>query len=256
MWKPLVTTKINKENFESLLNGDIPAIIIKEFFDKRTCQTITKKIANQDNERFQNGKLKHIGPFLMSYTTKKKQYFQQVKKSEETFHKIFTKENNPNEKICKYISRILPKYHVSIAKEQDQKYSPFVIRIHDKGKTIPIHKDEVRYEGRDYNISQIDKQLSFILHLQESEKGGKLIIYKKLWHKSDEKFRNIDFGYSSDLIESSEFVKIPNINSGDLVIINPNHYHEVTKIDGDIPRITVGMFLGIQERERKIVTWA
>ena len=81
-------------------------------------------------------------------------------------------------------------------------------------------------------------------------------MYNKQWKKEDERFRNIEFGYSPRLTESSEFWRISNLNAGDLVIINPSYYHKVTKIAGNTPRITLGMFLGFYRKERKIVAWA
>ena len=105
-------------------------------------------------------------------------------------------------------------------------------------------------------MSSIDGQLSCVLHIQESEEGGDTTIYKKKWKKTDEKFRNIEFGYSENVINSSESWKISNLNAGDLVILNPNYYHEVSEIRGDTSRISLGMFLGFFEDTKKIVAWA
>ena len=116
----------------------------------------------------------------------------------------------PSKKIYDNLQQVLPNYSISLASEFQNNYSPFIIRIHEKGKLIPIHKDDVKYEGREYCLSNIDDQLSCILHLQEPEDGGNLIIYKKQWKRCDEKFRNIDFGYSSDLIANTKFCKILN----------------------------------------------
>ena len=117
------------------------------------------------------------------------------------------------------------------------------------------HFFNVTYEGKEYEISKIDQQLSCVLHLQESETGGDVIIYKNQWEKKDEKYRNIDFGYMPNVV-SKEYCKISNIKKGDLVIINPNYYHQVTKIMGETPRITLGMFLGIYNKNHKIVALA
>ena len=43
---------------------------------------------------------------------------------------------------------------------------------------------------------------------------------------------------------------------GDLVIINPNYLHEVKKIQGNSDRITLGMFFGIENKTKKIFSWA
>ena len=78
-----------------------------------------------------------------------------------------------------------------------------------------------------------------------SGSGGDLVLYNRSWKKDDEQFRNIDFGYSRNLTESSQSYRAPNLKAGDLVIINPIYYHEVTRIIGDVPRITLGMFFGV-----------
>ena len=258
MWKPLErnTLSINKESVESLFSQEIPAVIIRNFYEKKYCKIIVNRIKDQKFENFQNQKLNHIGPFLMSFTTKKSLYFEKAKLAKKIFNQIFYELALPNERLFKIMQKIYPQNSISIATESQNQFSPFVIRIHKNGKCIPIHKDNVGWEGKEYGISNIDRQLSCVLHLQESESGGDMIIYQKQWSKKDEKFRKIDFGYSSDMITFSKFSKISNLESGDLVLINPNHYHEVTTINGPTPRVTLGMFLGFYKLENNIVAWA
>ena len=43
---------------------------------------------------------------------------------------------------------------------------------------------------------------------------------------------------------------------GDLVILNPNYLHEVSEIQGNLDRVTLGMFFGIQNKDKKIFSWA
>ena len=257
MWKitELENSEKNKINLKSVLLGQTPAIIIRDFYDKKNCEEIVNRIKKENIQNFRDEKLKHIGPFLMSYITEKKKYFENVKQCQTIFEKIFLKIKKPNAMIYEFIQEVVPDYSISLGREGNENYSPFIIRIHEKGKSSPIHKDNVSYEGREYLLSNIDQQLSCILHLQESE-GGDLIIYDKKWKKQDEKFRDINFGYSSDLIKTSKFCKISDLRAGDLVIINPNYYHQVTKINGDMPRITLGMFLGLYNQQQKIVAWA
>ena len=258
MWEPLVIDHSQADgiNLESIQSDKISAAVIRNFYDKKRCKTIVNRIKNHSQNNFQNGKLKHIGPFLMSHTTNKKKYFEDAKEAQRTFERIFCGIKSPVIQIYESIGNMFPDYSISLASEFQNDYSPVIIRIHEKGKSVPIHKDNVRYEGKEYSLSDIDYQLSCVLHLQESENGGDLVMYNKQWRKEDERFRNIDFGYSSRLIESSESCKISSFNPGDLVIMNPNYYHKVTKITGNTPRITLGMFLGFYRKDDKIVTWA
>ena len=121
---------------------------------------------------------------------------------------------------------------------------------------IPIHKDNVTYEGKEYNLSNIGKQLSCVLHLQKSESGGELTVYDKQWTKKDEKNREIMFGYTDKVISNCNTCKISNINQGDMVIINPNYFHSVSEITGKTPRVTLGTFLGFYLNKMKVVSWA
>jgi len=258
VWEPLVVnySQLDKVSFESILSEKIPAIVIRNFYDKKNCQTIASRIKNYNHSDFQNGKLKHIGPYLMSNTTNKKKYFEDAKDAQREFEKIFDGIKNPITHIYESIGDKFPDHSISLAREFKNDYSPAIIRIHEKGKSIPIHKDNVRYEGKEYALSDVDHQISCILHLQESESGGDLVMYNKQWKKQDERFRNIDFGYTSRLIDSSQVCKMSNFNAGDLVVMNPNYYHKVTEITGNTPRFTLGMFLGFYRKNCKIVTWA
>ncbi len=258
MWKSATvnTSQAKKVNSQYVLSDKIPVIVIHNFYDEKYCKIIASRVGNHSQDNFQNGKLRHIGPFLMSYATSKKKYFEDVKQSQKTFESIFYGIKNPITQIYNSIGKMFPDYSISLAHEFKKDYSPAVIRIHEKGKSIPVHKDNVKYEGKEYALSNIDHQISCILHLQESEHGGDLVMYNKQWKKEDERFRNIEFGYSSRLTESSESCKISNLNAGDLVIMNPNYYHKVTEIAGNTPRITLGMFLGFYRKDCKIVAWA
>ena len=263
MWKPVV---VDYQRFidetdlyalaDKISHHHPPTMIIRNFYDKKNCQTIVDRTKNYGKNSFQNDKLLHLGPFLMEHVTDKKGYFEAAKDAQKTIGEIFKEIENPINKIYEFISMLFPAFSISVATESQNDYSQAIIRMHEKGKSIPIHKDNIKHEGKEYAICGVDSQLSCILHLQESETGGELIIYDKQWKKEDERFRNIDFGYSSELVKGSKFFKLSGFTTGDLVIINPNYYHEVTKITGDTSRITLGMFLGFYTKESRIVAWA
>ena len=250
------SNKIKRDDFESLIQGKIPSIIIKNFYKKNQCAEISQRINLMQKSKFQGTKLDHIGPFLMAHATRKQEYFDSVKKDRKKRQRIFSNKTDPTTDIFSIFQKLFPEYLVSTAKESENEFSPYIIRIHQRGKSIPIHKDNVKYEGKEYELSKIDSQLSCILHLQESEIGGELVIYDKNWRKEDERFRKIDFGYYPKTIERSDFCKISNLKAGDLVIINPNYFHQVTKIEGKSPRISLGMFVGIFKKQKQIVGWA
>jgi hypothetical protein len=256
LWNSIISTsnKIQNKDIKKIISGQNSSIIIRDFYEKEKCKKIIKRISNTDIEN-DSKKFDHIGPFLMNYTTRKEEYFQNAKKANAIFNKIFENIENPVNKIKLIISKTFPSYNISEIKENKQNYASCTIRRHVKGKSVPLHKDNVRYEGIEYNVSKINNQFSCILHLQETEEGGNLCIFKKQWEKKLEKFREIEFGYN-DLLKKNIEVDTIESKVGDLVILNPNYLHEVTKIQGDSDRVTLGMFFGIQSKNRKIFSWA
>jgi len=256
LWNSIITTsnEIKNKDIKKIINGQNSSIIIKNFYKKERCKKIIKRISNTDIEN-DSKKFNHIGPFLMNYTTRKKEYFQNAKKANIIFNRIFLNIENPVNKIKLIILKSFPNYNIYEIKENKQNYALCTIRRHVKGKSIPLHKDNVKYEGVEYNVSKINKQFSCILHLQETEKGGNLSIYKKQWEKKLEKFREIEFGYN-DIVKNNIEQDTIKSKVGDLVIFNSNYLHEVSKIQGNSDRITLGMFFGIQNKDKKIFSWA
>ena len=256
MWNSIISTsnEIQNKDIKKIINGQNSSIIIKNFYEKENCDKIIQKISNTNIEN-DSKKFNHIGPFLMNYTTRKEKYFQNAKKANIIFKKIFSNVENPVNKIKLTMSKSFPNYKISETKENELDYASCNIRRHVKGKSVPLHKDNVKYEGIEYKISKINNQLSCILHLQQTEEGGNLLIYKKQWEKKLEKFREIEFGYDNILKNDLDVDTIKS-EIGDLVILNPNYLHEVTKIQGKSDRITLGMFFGIQNESKKIFSWA
>lgn len=258
MWEPEVVdySSINRIRPDRLLSGRTPMVIIRNFYDAKNCQAAVAKIKRLSKATFQNGKMVHVGPFLMAYATDKKKYFMDAAKARKTLGRVFSGMENPMPMIYGAVAGMFPGHSVSLAQESGNGYSQAVIRIHEKGTSVPIHKDAVWYEGKEYAVSKIDRQLSCVLHIQESESGGELVAYDKRWEKADERFRNIGFGYSPRLTESARSCRAPGLHAGDLVIMNPTYYHMVTSITGDTPRITLGMFFGFCSGGCRIVSWA
>ena len=256
MWNSIISTsnEIQNEDIKKLINGQKSSIIIKNFYEEEKCKKIIKNISNTNIEN-DSKKFNHIGPFLMNYTTRKEQYFQNAQKANTIFNKIFSNIENPVNKIKLIISKSFPKYNILETKEKKQNYASCTIRRHVKGKSVPLHKDNIKYEGVEYDVSKINNQFSCILHLQETEKGGNLSIYNKRWEKKLEKYREIEFGYNP-IIKENILMDTIESKSGDLVIINPNYLHEVKKIQGNSDRITLGMFFGIENKTKKIFSWA
>jgi hypothetical protein len=96
--------------------------------------------------------------------------------------------------------------------------------------------------------------MSAILHLQPAKSGGELKVFRKLWQKNDERFRNPYFGYSEDVVNGIQHTSIKS-NPGDLVMINPRLYHMVDRVKGKLERISFGFFFG-QDVNSNLYAWS
>jgi hypothetical protein len=244
----------NKKRINEIVEGRYSALIIKNFYDVNSCKAIIQRI----NSKIQNSdyKTKKIGVSLISYINQKKDYFLQAEAIRKTLQEIFFGLEDPRKKIHHLLGEFFPSKDISVAIEEGKKYACGVIRFHESGDLTSIHRDNVRFEAKNFDVSKFPIQLSSVLYIQQSEKGGDLVLYKKAWKKSHERFRNIEFGYKREVVADSTIHTKIKPNQGDLVIINPNFYHEILPVKGSKRRITLGLFFAFSNYGKKIMTWS
>ncbi len=247
--------KIQQSNIRlnEIIAGEYSVLIIRNFYDIDSCnkiiQRINSNVRNQDHVR-------KIGISLVSHINRKAEYFIQADKVRRTLRELFFGLEDPRKKIHNLLGKFFPNKEIIIAEENGKKYACGVIRIHGLGDSASLHRDNVSYEAKNFDVSKFPIQLSAVLYFQQSEKGGELVLYKKPWEKSDERFRNIEFGYKRDVIaDSAEYLKIKP-KQGDLIIINPKYYHEILAVKGSKKRMTLGLFLAFSKYGKKVVTWS
>ncbi len=246
----------NKEKIFEVIEGKKPALIIRNFYGPDLCKIAVNRTKEFSENKDQNKIFKKIGVSLLSFLTQKSDYFSQADAARQALRKIFEDIEDPRKKIHKLLSEIYPEKKVSVAYEKEKKYACGVIRIHDFGDYANIHRDFVKFEAPNFSVSKLSNQLSSVLYLQQSELGGELVIYKKTWNKTDERFREINFGYSRSVLDDcKDAVKIKP-KQGDLIIINPVHFHEILPVKGKKRRVTLGLFLGFSEYRNSILTWS
>ena len=121
MWNSIISTsnEIQNKDIKKIINGQNSSIIIRNFYEKEKCKKIIKKIINTNIEN-DSEKFNHIGPFLMNYTTRKEQYFQNAQKANTIFNKIFSNIENPVDKIKLIISKSFPNYNILETKEKNK----------------------------------------------------------------------------------------------------------------------------------------
>ncbi len=254
-WKPLIYdfNKSSKFKIKNIIEGKNPALIIKNFYDKKSCDIACSKVIDYTTHAHEEGVIKKIGVFLSAYLQNPNDYFNKVLSEQKKVTEVFLNIEDPLEKIKLVFSNSLH-LKVDVARQDNMLYSSSIIRIHEPGDYAPLHRDNVNFEARAFSVSKYSSQISCVLHLKPAQIGGEIKIYKQFWKKQDEKYRNPGFGYSNKVLNSPEHIVIrPDI--GDLVIINPLYYHEILPVKKS-NRISFGTFLGFSQNLNKAILWA
>ena len=237
---------------EDLISGKTPFILIPNVISKSTCASLSEKIFKNYKTIPGPGMKNKIGTSLGSHIYEKSKYFLNSKKSNTYTQNIFSDSHSPLKSMHQIISQTFQK-QISTASENEMSYSDCVIRIHNDGDSVHLHRDNCNFEMPDYTVSKYKNQLSAILYLQSPERGGELTVYDKQWNRYDERSRQPDFGYSFDLVNGVSYTSISPIE-GDMVLLNPNFYHKVESVSGHKPRVSVGFFFG-ESSTSKLSCW-
>ncbi len=253
-WAPKIITDLRQQTdyINQLSMGKIPAIVIPKIFNKTRCQEIISRIISNHGISSGLGLTRKIGESVNSYNSNKFEYFQNVKASNDNLKTIFSSDD-PRCKMRECVTALCGT-NIEFAQEKTMPYSNGIIRFHDPGTCVHIHRDHAVFEAPNFSISNLTGQMSAVLQLQAAESGGNLSVFNKFWTKSDEKFRNVDFGYSKNVVNQVPHTSI-DCNQGDLIIINPKKYHSISMIKGRLQRITLGFFFG-RDIDFKLYAWS
>ena len=251
MWAPEMPQNDNS-TYKNLISGQIPAIIIPEIISKSVCKNLSSKILVNPHTSGP-GITNKIGTSLSSHIYEKSKYFLNAQKSNQSIQHMFEDVQSPLLTMQKIVTDITQK-QISTAMENSMSYSDAVIRIHQDGDSVYLHRDNSAFEMLEYAVSHFKNQLSAILYLQSPKKGGELTIYQKKWTIQDEKMRQPDFGYSTDIVKDIPYISIPPI-PGNMVIINPKFYHQIESIHGIKQRISMSFFFG-ESSKHNLCSWA
>ena len=134
------------------------------------------------------------------------------------------------------------------------KFNPYTVRVLLPGKVDIHHHVENQaiphypvFFGELNKLIEVMNQLSFVLMIQKPTSGGEIILFKDRWQgteKIESQRARLDNLDNNNLIEEEIENKL-SLEEGDLLIFPAGEtWHKVSEVFGDIPRITLGGFMG------------
>lgn len=250
----------HKELLRRLVDQDVSVIVMRDLLgDKllaKGLELIFAHYAKKSANRYHNGTLTTIGPYLARHLKELDVYFSQATMTDE----VFANTDFDMRKIVQSQLRSMFGWKkLSVESEADgRRYADSIIRVHGDGVANPLHNDNIMRDakGTGLKLAGLKHQLSCVVCMQECDQGGELVTYRKRWAPEDEKFKVKDgLGYHAEVVsEVSRDVFRP--QQGDVYVINPTSYHEIERVTGK-DRVTLSFFIGFYDDNlEEAVLWS
>jgi hypothetical protein len=136
--------------------------------------------------------------------------------------------------------------NISLAKKGGLSYCPLTIR--DLATSVLPHADFGPYDGVDWEINKVIKQLAWNIYLTNPGEGGETIVYDQQW--TDDVVMDENSYGIKDFNKPIKTIFSPKV--GRLVLFNSRNFHAVNK--STQPRIAIGGLLG-QTATGDIMAW-
>ena len=264
-WLPFYrsSTDLSVDDFNKLISGDCPAIIIDNFLSPEECKNVSLRFEAQPNlleYQQANVSTKYIGHSLVELANDPERYFAEVPNMFATVDLIYQKDDGtpliPSHAAVIELLRSIWSPGVFIASENDASYFAGIIRA---VKRSPLHNDFAPRDFPKWAIGDITQQFAWNLYLRSPASGdGKVVVYKRNWVPEDTRFKHQSadmMGYRYEIIKGVPSLALDPLE-GRLVFFKTSNYHEVLESSGDITRISASSFIGMKDASSPLILWS
>lgn len=226
----------------SIRNEQINGILIKEFMPPQFVLSLAQSLI--DNPSLMQSSYCSFGRIyaetIISTGKQFEQYFEHAQVFKTECEKFFGLDKNFETCLVQLLSKLVGSRSVSLPQGPNgASYSPATIRWVEPGEAIAPHCEKVYFQTMTSafrllnQIADADTIFSYFMLMQKSEVGGELFF--------------LDFNS-----QNGTSTPIP-ISEGDLIIFNAGRiWHEVSKVKGTIPRITIGGFISFSKDDKTL----
>lgn len=133
--------------------------------------------------------------------------------------------------------------------------APFTIRIYCAGVGIEPHQDILSAESsNDMAAKALNRQFGANIYLSMGTNGGSLELFDTDYSKTD--YKNLAYGprvVSRDSLPKPVTIR-PKV--GDLIVFSSHRIHAVAESEGEVARITISFFVGVEDEKSPLKIWA
>lgn len=255
MWPIISVTKKDPgdffEHFTDVLNNEIGALIIKDFWTKDQCAKAMSGITEHGFDFYENVEppIGRIGITEFELAETKAHYFFKAPEANAIRKYIFRKSGDPVGEVIRLFNSFI---ETRIAVEGPSGQTYFAGLVRNISEAL-LHLDFAPRDASSWDISKILKQASWNLVLESAEQGGETIIHRHPWNTGDESQKIPgSYGYQPSVVSNCEQVAVQT-GVGDLFFFNSQNFHQVLPVKG---RWTaVSSFIGLTP-EDTLVLWS
>lgn len=256
--------KQHPDLLHQMLNGSQLGAIIRGAFDPAALKQLQQSIGT--SETIKRTAIEYYsgwqyGRTLVISKPDLQEYFTEAEKLRQAVHSTGL---NFEQQLQHILAQISGNQEVSSPiGPQQQHYGMSTIRIVQPGGEINLHcENETSHFAPVSHLASVldlSSQLSFYTPLSLPEKGGQLTIYhSRHGDSSGQPLLSMDRTSQKTLQYVEQFgTTVAEPNVGDLLIFDAGrYYHRVSKIEGNLPRWTMGGFIASSKNKTSLHYWS
>ena len=254
-WAGRNARTLRSADVEALIGGKIAFIRIPGFLASDWCSEVARRFFGGPMEEHDYGltKVRQLGLAVGPMFRDRKPYFDRAPELAPALRAVYRGGEDPLLKLHLQISAWAGWERVD-ALEEGRPYLTDMIGALLPGSCVPIHC-ESPLEMQGVSVSRSPHILSWNVYLSASERGGRLIVYRRPFRKGDESYRLASGGFDPAAVGGVERAAYaPEL--GDLVMFNSANFHEVEATQGPTSRTTAHSYVSVDPARKRLAFWS